>query len=452
MKRDIEPILLEMLQDHRQREVILVEGARQVGKSTLVKHVLSQLRVEQVAIDLEKDRKIARLIDKTTDFDDFRALMQDHFGLRENGTILFIDEAQECPVLARYVKSFKEDWAGVRVILTGSSMHRLFGPDVRIPVGRTRSLCVFPFSFPEFLRCLGDVELADLVLAAPETLPSSRHAYLLERYDRYLHIGGYPEAVKALAAGESPEPVIDEIMGALQDDFVRKEDYDPTLFEQTIRAVANHVGTPSKYTHIDTTKYYAKKVLADLSAWHLVLEVHALTLDPQHADFLPKRYLHDLGVVNRFRSMAVPSISLLKTLDASLRTPLGGLFENAVLLSLHEGASAKKRISTWRKGAASAVEVDFVMDAVALEMKIPIECKATLQVKRRHSESLMAYLRATHQQVGILVSASPLGIVSSGENTCILNVPAYLATRKNLAHYAECCLNGRMGARLHRAI
>ncbi len=446
MKRDVEPVLMDMLRDQQQRDVVLVEGARQVGKSTLVKQVLSQIGVEHVAIDLEKDRRIARLIDRTTDFEDFRALMQDQCGLREHGGILFIDEAQESPVLARYIKSFKEDWSGVRVILTGSSMHRLFGPDVRIPVGRTRSLCVFPFSFPEFLRCLGEVALADLVLGAPETLPASRHTYLLERYDRYLHVGGYPEAVKALAAGDSPEPVIDEIMGTLQDDFVRKEDYDPTLFEQTIRAVANHVGNPSKYTHIDATKYYARKVIADLCAWHLVLEVHAQTLDPRHADFLPKRYLHDLGVVNRYRSMAVPSISLLQTLDAALRTPLGGLFENAVLLSLHEGASAKKRISTWRKGAASTVEVDFVMDAVELGMKIPIECKAALQVKRRHAESLVAYLRATHQQVGILVSAAPIGLLASGDGATVLNVPVYLATRHNLARYADGLLDGTFKA------
>ena len=440
MKRDIEPVLLEMLQDARQREVILVEGARQVGKSTLVKQVLAQMNVDHITIDLEKDRKTARLIDRTVDFEDFRELMHDHCGLRQNHKIIFIDEAQECSVIARYIKSFKEDWDGVRVILTGSSMHRLFGPDVRIPVGRTRSLCIFPFSFPEFLRCLGDVELAELIRNAPEKLAPSRHAYLLERYDRFLHAGGYPEAVKALAAGESPELIIDEIMGSLQDDFVRKENYDPTLFEQTIRAVANHVGYPSKYTHIDTTKYYAKKVIADLSAWHLVLEVNAQTLEPQHTDFLPKRYLHDLGVVNRFRSMAVPSISLLQTLDAALRTPLGGLFENAVLLSLHEGASAKKRIGTWRKSSASAIEVDFVMDAVDLGIKIPLECKATLQVKRRHTESLMAYLRATRQQVGILVSASPLGIVYRGEGICILNVPVYLATRENLTHYAGAAL------------
>jgi len=437
MKRDIHDLLEAMLSDDARREVVLVEGARQVGKSTLVKDVLAGLRLPAVTIDLEKDRKTARLIDKTEDFEDFRALMKDRCGLVENGSILFLDEAQECPVLAHYVKSFKEDWNGVRVVLTGSSMHRLFDQHSRIPVGRTRSVCVLPFSFPEFLRCIGHNELAETVRAAPDSLPRSRHETLLDLYDRYLHTGGYPEAVKALAAGEAAEPVIDEIVGTLQDDFARKEEYEPALFESTIRAVANHVGSPSKYTHLDTTKYFAKKVFAAMRAWRLVIEVRVQAFDPQHSDFLPKRYLHDLGVVNRHRSMVIPSLSLLRSLEPALRTPLGGLFENAVLLSLLEGASAKKEIGTWRKGAGSAVEVDFVMDAPEMSLKIPIECKATLTAKRRHSVGLADYLLTTCQTFGALISAAPLGPVPGSQDLRILNIPVYLATRDNILRYAQ---------------
>lgn len=435
MKRDMESTLARMLNDHRQHEVILVEGARQVGKSTLVNHVLADSDRDVVAIDLEKDRRTARLIDKTVDFQDFRALMTDRFNLREDGGILFIDEAQECPRLAEYVKSFKEDWHGVRVILTGSSMHRLFGPDIRIPVGRTRSLCVFPFSFTEYLRCLGHTALAESIVQAPSSLPPSRHQFCLELYDQYLHTGGYPEAVKALAAGDPPEPVVDEIVGALQDDFARREEYEPALFEDTLRAVANHVGSPSKYTHIDTTKYKAKQVIEAMTAWHLILEVRAQTLDPRHSDFLPKRYLHDLGVVNRLRSMAVPSLSLLKTVDASLRTPLGGLFENAVLLGLLEGSSAKKKIGTWRKSAQSAVEVDFVMDAAELGLNVPIECKAALTAKPRHARSIIEYLQTMKQPIGLLITAAPFTIVHEKQNCRVLNIPAYLANRVNMLEY-----------------
>jgi len=279
--------------------------------------------------------------------------------------------------------------------------------------------------------------LAEYVAAAPESIPPSRHEHLLPFYDRYLHAGGYPEAVKALAAGEAAEPVIDEIVGTLQDDFARKEAYAPQLFEAAIRAVANHVGSPSKYTHLDATKYAAKQVFAALNAWHLLIEVQPQALDPQHSDFLPKRYLHDLGVVNRHRSLAVPAISLLRTLDPPLRAPVGGLFENAVLLSLLEGGSTKRKIGTWRKNAGSSTEVDFIMDAVELGRKIPIECKATLTVKRRHTESVADYLRTTHQSIGVLVTAAPLDIVYRGEGCCVLSIPAYLASRENILRYAQ---------------
>ncbi len=437
MKRDIEPTLRGMLTDRRRREVILVEGARQVGKSYLVERVLDSLDRPCAKIDLEKDRTTARLIDRTADFEDFRILARDRLGVIENVGILFIDEAQECPVLARYVKSFKEDWDSVRVVLTGSSMNRLFTADTRIPVGRTMSLCVFPFNFSEFLRCRGYAELADFVNAAPSAVPPSRHEHLTGLYDQYLHAGGYPEAVKSLAAGETAAPVIDEITGTLEDDFARKENYDPLLFEETLRAVAGHVGSPSKYTHVDATKYYARKVIAAMKAWHLVLEVRPQAIDPQHSDFLPKRYLHDLGVLNRVRTLAVPSLSLMGTLDPSLRTPLGGLFENAVLLSLLEGASAKKRVGTWRKDARSMLEVDFVVDAPDRGIKIPVECKAALTARPRHVRSITEYLKLTGQPFGVLVTAAPPGIVCRTAAYCILNVPAFLATRANILRYAE---------------
>ncbi len=436
MKRDIEPILSDMLADERQREVILVEGARQVGKSTMVSQVLKSVKKQFVAIDLEKDRKIARMIDGTEDFNDFKVLMRDYCGLREN-SILFLDEAQECQILANYVKSFKEDWPEIRVILTGSSMNRLFSPEVRIPVGRTRSLCVYPFSFSEFLRCLEYHELSDFVVSAPDNVPASRHKSLLEFYDRHLHAGGYPEAVKALVANQSPEEVLDEIIGTLQEDFARKEDYSSALFENSIRVISSHIGSPSKYTHINATKYYAQKVIEAMKAWHIVLEVCAHSLDPQHSNFLPKRYLHDLGIINRYRSIIIPSLSMLRTLDPLLRTALGGLFENAVLLSLLEGESSKKQIGTWRKGSKSAVEVDFILDAPSLGMKIPIECKAALTIKRRHVDSVSEYLQATRQYFGVVVSAAPLVVIRQTDNQCIINIPIYLATKSNILNYAN---------------
>lgn len=431
MKRNLEPQLRTILENKKKNEVILIEGARQVGKSYLVNSVLDSLSIPNISFDLEKNISLRRQIDKTEDFEDFRALMTDQYGLRD-GYILFLDEAQESRKLAEYIKPVKEDWPEIRMILTGSSMNRIFSKDVRIPVGRTKSLCVYGFNFSEFLKCIGRNELADFIESSPEKVPESRHRLLLELFDQYLLVGGYPEAVKAFRDDAPYTDIIDEITASLTEDFSRKEEYLPGLFKETIRAVSGHLGSPSKYSQIDSTKYNAKAIVEALKLWHIILEVDQFSLDPNRNDFLPKRYLHDLGVINRKRSLVAPSISIIETLNEAMRTPLGGLFENAVLLNLLEGGSAYKTISTWKKGNNTDIEIDFVMDSASLNKKIPIECKATLNLKRKHYKNILHYLNITGEKTGITVTAAPISRTKTDTGHTIINLPVYLATVKNI--------------------
>jgi len=125
MKRDIHSKLVALLTNKKNSDVLIIEGARQVGKSYLVNSVLKEISVPFVSFDLEKDGKIRRQIEKTENFEDFKNLMIDQYSLKHN-SILFIDEAQESKKLATYVKSMKEDWPQIKVILTGSSMNRFF--------------------------------------------------------------------------------------------------------------------------------------------------------------------------------------------------------------------------------------------------------------------------------------------------------------------------------------
>jgi len=436
MKRDIQPKLMSLLSDPGKKEVIIIEGARQVGKSYLVDDTLNRLDVPYLAFDLEKNSKIRRQINRTEDFEDFRTLLNDQYNL-QNGSILFLDEAQECRKLAMYVKSMKEDWPGVRVILTGSSMNRFFSEDERIPVGRYTSLRVFSFNFSEFVRCLGKDDLADFIHEAPGRVPASRHELLLKLYDDYLKVGGYPEAVKAFANNENSFEIVDDILAALEEDFFRKEEYEPFIFDNVLTVTANFLGTPSKLSHIDSTKYFAKKIIEAMKGWHIILEVQPYGLDPFTTGFLPKRYLHDVGVINRKRSLAAPSISMINTLDQRLRTPLGGLFENAALLSLLEGGAASGTVSTWKKGKSTDIEVDFLMDSAALNCKIPIECKAALKIRKKHYKNLVHYLELTRQIAGVLVSAAPMDKITTETGKIILNVPIYLATSANIENYVK---------------
>lgn len=434
MKREIEGKLRSMLADDSGNNVIIIEGARQVGKSFMVNRVLESQSTPFLSFDLEKNKKLRRQIDETEDLTDFQALMTDQYDLKK-GTILFLDEAQESKKLADYVKSFKEDWPDTRVILTGSSMNRFFSKDTRIPVGRTRSLTVFSFSFSEFVEYIKGEDLADFLRSAPVAVPASRHKLMLELFDRYMLVGGYPEAVIAYKSGAPYYEIIDEILAGLEEDFQRKEEYEPALFGEVVRGVANYIGSPSKLTHFDTTKYRAKKIIDAMKGWHIVLEVAPYSLDPRGSNFLPKRYLHDIGVVNRRRSLAVPSTSILETVDPVLRTPLGGLFENAVLLNIVKGESAWYSVGTWKEANRSDIEVDFIMDVPGAGVKIPIECKAALTLKSKHYKNLLHYLRLTGQRFGIVVSAAPLETITTGDQITIMNIPVYLACKENIYTY-----------------
>lgn len=434
MKREMETRLVDMLSRTGDNSVIIVEGARQVGKTYAVNRVLESRNETVLSFDLEKSLVLRRQIDDTEDFEDFKMLMRDQYGLKEK-SILFFDEAQESKRLSKYVKSFKEDFPGIRVILTGSSMNRFFSKDVRIPVGRFRSLCVFGFSFTEFVEYIRGEELADYIRSSPEKVPKSRHDLFIGLYDDYMKVGGYPEAVIAYAENGRWMNVIDEIMASLEEDFERKEEYQPQIFRDAVVAISNHIGSPSKYTHFNTTKYYAKSIITALRKWHIALEVKQRPINPDKGGvFLPKRYLHDIGVVNRRRSLPVPGISLLSTLDPLLRTPIGGLFENSLLIQLLAGESGAHSITTWKMGNKNDIEVDFVYDSQKLGMMVPIECKATLRVKKKHYKNILRYLELTHQKYGILVSAAPFEILKNDSKT-VINLPIYLASKHSIEKY-----------------
>jgi len=435
MKRELFGKLQALLTDTISQETIIVEGARQVGKSYLVNDVLAAMDIPSIAFDLEKDIRFRRDIDKTVDFSDFLALLQDKYHIQEQ-KILFIDEAQESRRLASYVKSFKEDWPGMKVILTGSSMNRFFRKDIRIPVGRTRSICVFSFNFSEFIQYTHGNDLADFLCSAPIKIPPSRHQFLLENFDSYMLSGGYPESVIAYKNEGRYFEIIDEILATLEEDFSRKETYQPELFSEIINGVANNIGSPSKYTHFDTTKYYARQLINAMRNWHIVLEVEQRSLDPLRSNFMPKRYLHDLGVINRRRSLNIPAISIIDTVNPILRTPLGGMFENAVLLGLLAGESAKHSITTWKKDG-SKIEVDFVLDLPELRIKVPIESKAATKLKKKQYKNIIHYLKLTEQKIGVLVAAAPFQIIETGDGIRIINVPVYLASRRNIEAYCR---------------
>ncbi len=414
-------------------KVLLVSGARQVGKTTLVTSFAEELKQSRkvISINLETDRLFLHRLDQVRSFADFIELMILDFDFDDSQPqLLVIDEAQESTQLGSFVRQLKEDLKKTVTILTGSSMTRLFRTEQRIPVGRFERLRLHPLSFFEYLEAQPNPQLGGRLremIQHPKALNDISpilHQAFLEQVDNWLESGGLPAAVAAFIKEGDYHTVCDTILASQEEDFVRKTSLsDKALFLQGLRGVANNLGSSSKYTHVHEQYEAARKLTGQLEDWHLVHQVEQKGI-ASTSRFFPKRYLYDLGIAQRVRNMPFPRLSLLDTADPALRTQLGGLFENAVLLNMMSFANGYPSISSWKKKSSLDVEVDFIWRVG--NSLISIECKAALKVTPRSFASLRQYAKESGQIFGILVSAAPYSEVREGK-LCLINIPIYAA-------------------------
>lgn len=405
--------------------VLLIEGARQTGKTTLIRKILNGFP-NSLEFNLERNKLLRKDIDRCNSFDDFTLRLRQEGLSVESKQILFIDEAQESEKLGDFVRFMKEEWPNTLSILSGSSMTRLFRPGTRIPVGRIHRFLVQPFSFYEFLSHEAFLPLREQLDSFSLSSPISKfaHEQLLEKLDIYLSTGGLPEVISTYHLEQANFiKVMKEILANQEDDFIQRVGLpSAAAFSSALRGVANHLGGVSTYTHIADSVKEAKSICKHLEAWRLVLEIEQKSFSST-TNLYPKRYVYDIGIAQLLRNQPFAGLSLLKTSNPALRTQIGGIFENLVLLSIKEFELGGTNVTGWKLAPGNTPEVDFVLKTP--QRILPIECKATLKVNKRSFSSLKIFLEKTESKLGLLVSAAPFEIFKLNEVT-IINIPAYL--------------------------
>jgi len=389
------------------KNVMLVEGARQVGKSSLVARALEKRKEKHFAFNLEKETVLRSLIDDCEGFDEFESLLRDRFGFDgDSGHILFIDEAQESRKLGRFVRFMKEQWRNSTVILTGSTLSRLFS---------------------EFLLALGKKDISEQIREGNTDFSPLQHKYLLELYDRFLVIGGLPEVVIANAGGKPAEPLLDQLIADYETDFVRIFGEDQIdIVKACFRSVANFVGSVSKNTSVipsPSTPQNAKinDVFSRLESWHLIIrsDQKGSGAEVNHS-YLPKRYMFDTGILRRFRESAWPSINVINTLSSELRISLGGALENQCAIEISRSGA---KVNGWKR-APSGSEIDFIVKK--RDITVPVECKAALKFDKKYVRGVTGYMSKYNVGVGILASLAPYQQIEVPRSGKIINVPLYM--------------------------
>lgn len=377
---------------------ILLRGARQVGKSTAVRHLGESFKY-YVEINLEKQSNYIDLFKKDLDVTRIVPQMAAMCGtpIVPNETLLFIDEIQESQEAIMALRYFKEDMPNLHVIAAGSLLEFVLDEIPTFGVGRIHSMYMFPMTFDEFLLANGEQLLLEARgqanIDAP--LPAPLHEKLIGLMRTFMLVGGMPESVVKWVQTHDflqCQEVQDDIITGYEADFPKyKKKVDPQLLIATMKSAATQATKKFVYSRVPGEYKTAevKKALDLLIKAGILIPVthssgNGLPLGDEADESIRKILLLDTGLMLRLLNMTMGDTSaitaqILTATAADLvnKGPMAEMLAGLELLhyltpNLHHD------LYYWvRQAKNSTAEIDYLLSR---DMKVlPFEVKAGVQ-------------------------------------------------------------------------
>ena len=378
---------------------LLLRGARQVGKSTAVRHLAENFE-SYVEINFEKQASYIPLF-QTKDIDVKKIVAQISAvaGKRilPGQTLLFFDEVQACPEAIMSLWFFKEDLPELHVVAAGSLLEFALEDLPSFGVGRIHSMFVFPMNFDEFLIANGEELLMEArdSASAVQPLPLPLYEKLVGLVRTYMLVGGMPESVAKWVETHdylACQEVQDDIVVTYEDDFPKyRKKIDPMLLRLTMRSVAAQATKKFVYAAVGGGYRAAEvnKALDMLTKAGIVIPVthtnaNGLPLGSEADKSYQKMLLLDTGLMLRLLNMTTGDISELTehilTSDVTDLVNKGPMAEVLAGLELlhYRTPNIRHEMFYWQRQAKnSQAEVDYISSY--RQTVLPIEVKAEIQ-------------------------------------------------------------------------
>ncbi len=375
MRRLQEENLSSWLQQARRKPLIL-RGARQVGKSTLVRTFAKDKGLDLAEINLERHPRLGPIF-QTKDLTKIVPELESLLGrrLQDGKTLLFLDEIQAVPESLPALRYFFEERPSLPVIAAGSLLEFVLSDhDFSMPVGRVGYLHLGPMTFFEFLAALREDYLLELLRGyrVGQVFPEMAHQKLLERQRQYLFVGGMPECVLAFQETGSLEEarvVHRSIIQTYQDDFAKysRAGHERGLLHRIIEVIPKLIGKKTKYVQI-SREDHSRTIRAALQ---LLIQSRLLTpayhtdcavpLRANQDESISKLFFVDVGLLNSLCGLDWRSLSRLNERELIHE---GGLAEQFVAqhLAYWEQGEEAPHLNYWlRESRSENAEVDFVV-------------------------------------------------------------------------------------------
>ncbi len=413
MERFVEVALHRWLA-RRRRKPLVLRGARQVGKTTLVRQFAVASGLGLCEVNLERNLYLDEVF-KSLDTGRIVRELEALGGVRLAGSILFLDEVQAAPHALLAMRYLYEDRPEIPVLAAGSLLEfALADHSFSMPVGRIEYLHMGPMSFGEFLRAVDPVLVPHLdALNLDEPSTETAHRLLQRRFREYLLVGGLPEAVLAHRESGSPLEVAvvhRSIADTYQDDFAKyAKGVQLTRLQRLFRSIPRSVGRKVSYRNLDPDSRagevrVAIELLVKARVCTPVVHSHCsgLPLGADSDDRTYKLLFMDVGLMNHVCGLDGPSIDAM---DAIRLVNEGGIAEQHVgqQLATFGAGEAAPALHYWlRHARAGNAEVDYVISRG--DWIVPIEVKAG---RSGSLKSLLQYAHGKRPPIAVRFDTNP---------------------------------------------
>jgi predicted AAA+ superfamily ATPase len=404
------------------RKPLLLRGARQVGKSTLVRQFAARQGLELLEVNLERNLGLEQVF-KSLKMDRILLELEGILGQKVSGSnkLLFLDEIQATPHALAALRYFYEDCPEIPLIAAGSLLEFVLGQGlISMPVGRIQYHYLGPVTFDEYIQARKEdfsfSQLKGIHLGVP--LAEASHLRLDHLQREYLFIGGMPQSVQAfLARGlmDDCEAVLQSILDTYRDDFHKYASQVETLRLQRIfDRVAGYLNRKVKYAALDPGEQSreTKKMLQLLTQAKLISPIYHT-----HANGVPlgaeadlsvyKLLFLDVGLVNRMLQLSWREIRNLDERGLIHEGPLAEQYIGQSLLAAFSNfGMMEPKLHYWlREGKSANAEVDFVV--AQGQHVIPIEVKSG---KSGSMKSLLQFVAEKKSPVAVRFDLNPPSI------------------------------------------
>lgn len=385
--RKIEKLIEEHLRSDSPK-ILMIDGARQVGKTYIIRHVGERLFKNFIEINMVADFEGARLFEKIRTVEDFYLQLSmiagDKMGKKED-TLVFLDEIQAYPHLMTMLKFLSQD-GRFNYVASGSLLGVTLSETTSIPMGSIRKVRMFPLDFEEFLYANGMNEMVISALQGKfrkqESLDEAMHNKIMDLFRKFLLVGGMPDAVNAYLESRNIQRVREvqaEIHSYYAVDASKYDEGRKLKIRRIYDLIPSNMENKKKRVVVQNIENRRGKTYSDyedefeyLISAGIALNVQAISnprfpLSESEGKNLLKLYLNDVGIL----SGVLYGNNIRAVLDDVSSINLGSVYESVVASELIAHGHKLFYYDNRSKG-----EVDYLIDDFERLSVVPIEVKS----------------------------------------------------------------------------